>query len=243
MKFPIPQLALLTLISGASLLGGCSFLAPEADHKAPKKTPPPKEEKVAVKITPEMAQAIVKHDGQKIIIQRNQDEENRVNEDYAKTSRICPPFCIKPASLGHGVETVGELEVIDYAVKQSKGDQSIVLVDARSPEWLKQGTIPGSINIPYSRLNRSKGAVNKVIVKSMKLLGVKKSGKGWNFKKAKTVVLFSNGMWSDQSASAVKGLLKEGYPAKKIKWYRGGMQSWEILGLTIVKPKPKNEEL
>ena len=28
-----------------------------------------------------------------------------------------------------------------------------------------------------------------------------------------------------------------GYPAEKIKWYRGGMQDWEILGLATVKGK------
>jgi rhodanese-related sulfurtransferase len=30
-------------------------------------------------------------------------------------------------------------------------------------------------------------------------------------------------------------LLKYGYPADKIKWYRGGMQNWTALGLTTVK--------
>jgi hypothetical protein len=30
--------------------------------------------------------------------------------------------------------------------------------------------------------------------------------------------------------------MRFGYPANKIKWYRGGMQDWEILGLTTVKP-------
>lgn len=245
MKLSIPQITLLTLISGASLLSGCSSLAPEAGKKAPTvKSPPIKEEeKIAVGITPELTQAVVKHEGQNVTIQRIQDEENRVSEDFARTSRVCPPFCIKPFSLGHGVKTVGELEVIDYAVKQSKGSKSILLVDARSPEWLKLGTIPGSVNIPYSRLNRAKGAIDDAIVKSMKQLGVTKTAKGWNFKKAKTVILFSNGMWCDQAPSAVTGLLKEGYPVKKIRWYRGGMQNWEILGLTVVMPKPKEAEL
>ncbi|MDH3889000.1 MAG: rhodanese-like domain-containing protein, partial [Gammaproteobacteria bacterium] len=27
------------------------------------------------------------------------------------------------------------------------------------------------------------------------------------------------------------------YPSHKIKWYRGGMQDWEILGLSTVKGK------
>jgi len=31
-------------------------------------------------------------------------------------------------------------------------------------------------------------------------------------------------------------LLKFGYPPEKIKWYRGGMQAWETVGLTTIKP-------
>jgi len=31
-------------------------------------------------------------------------------------------------------------------------------------------------------------------------------------------------------------LLKIGYPAKKMRYYRGGMQDWMILGLTVVVP-------
>ncbi len=34
----------------------------------------------------------------------------------------------------------------------------------------------------------------------------------------------------------IKGLLKIGYPAHKLFWYRGGMQDWENLGLTTIKP-------
>jgi hypothetical protein len=34
-------------------------------------------------------------------------------------------------------------------------------------------------------------------------------------------------------------LLALGYPAHKIKWYRGGMQSWKSLGLTTVFPEKK----
>jgi hypothetical protein len=30
-----------------------------------------------------------------------------------------------------------------------------------------------------------------------------------------------------------------GYPAHKIKWYRGGIQDWMIMGLTVVKPAKK----
>ena len=57
----------------------------------------------------------------------------------------------------------------------------------------------------------------------------------WNFSSAKTLVLFCNGMWCGQSPSNIKTLLRFGYPANKLKWYRGGMQNWEILGFTVVK--------
>ncbi|MGD8572392.1 MAG: rhodanese-like domain-containing protein, partial [Gammaproteobacteria bacterium] len=45
------------------------------------------------------------------------------------------------------------------------------------------------------------------------------------------------GMWCGQSPRAIKGLLKLGYPAEKISYYRGGMQSWQMLGLTVVIPE------
>ena len=241
MKYHIPRIALIVLISGTTLLGGCSLLQPEAKSDKVVKKPTPPVDLTTVKITPDLSKADVKHNGEAVTIQRIQDEENRVNENFAKTSRKCPPFCIKPFTLARGVETIGELEVIDYAVAISKGKHSMVLVDARSPEWLTLGTIPSSINIPYSRVNRAKGAIESAVAAAMKQLGVVKDTKGWNFKKAKTVIVFCNGMWSDQSADAVEGLLKEGYPAKKIKWYRGGIQSWENLGLTVFKPKEKEE--
>lgn len=37
-------------------------------------------------------------------------------------------------------------------------------------------------------------------------------------------------------SATIKGLLEIGYPAHKILWYRGGMQDWESLGLTTLKP-------
>ena len=55
-----------------------------------------------------------------------------------------------------------------------------------------------------------------------------------NYTNAKTLVMFCNGIWCGQSPNNILNLLKFGYPAHKIKWYRGGMQDWEILGLTTV---------
>jgi rhodanese-related sulfurtransferase len=56
----------------------------------------------------------------------------------------------------------------------------------------------------------------------------------WNFRDAKTLVMFCNGAWCGQSPANIGSLTRMGYPPSKIKWYRGGMQAWETLGLATV---------
>ena len=58
----------------------------------------------------------------------------------------------------------------------------------------------------------------------------------WDFSQAKDVLLWCNGPWCGQSPRAIKALLALGYPADKIYYYRGGMQMWQSLGLTTIKP-------
>ena len=191
-----------------------------------------------VGITPKMMDAEVVHDGKTVKISRNQDNKNTVNPSFAKTSRPCPPFCIQPSTLAPGVETIGEVEVIEYLQKMSGGDKSILVVDSRTPDWVKKGTIPGAKNIPWTKLNPAKGADPVSIMEIMESeFGVTESEGLLNFSNAKTLVLFCNGMWCGQSPNNIKNLLKFGYPAHKIKWYRGGMQDWEILGLSTVPGK------
>lgn len=193
-------------------------------------------EELTVKITPEKATATVMHNGKKMTLMRNQDQKNEINPAFQITSRKCPPFCIKPIKLHKDVETVAELEMIDALEKVAKGDKSILVVDNRTPDWHKRGTIPGAINIPFTKINRKKGADDLSIAESLETFGAKETAKNWDFSKAKTIYLFCNGMWCGQSPLGIEGLIGEGFPAKKIKWYRGGMQDWEVLGLTTVKP-------
>ena len=194
------------------------------------------EDKPAVGITPDMTSVSVMHNGKKTSITRNQDQKNTVNPAFAKTSRKCPPFCIQPAVLAPGVETIAEVEMLDYLSKMSAGDASILVIDSRTPDWVKKGTIPGAVNIPWTALNPAKGAdpisIGEIMVDKF---GVKELEGLWDYSGAKTLVMFCNGMWCGQSPNNIKNLLKFGYPADKIKWYRGGMQDWEILGLSTVK--------
>jgi rhodanese-related sulfurtransferase len=195
-------------------------------------------EDMAVRITPDLGEVTVMNQGKKVSITRNQDQNNTVNPDFAKTSRKCPPFCIQPAVLAPGVETIAEVEVLHYLKKMSDGDDSILVVDSRTPDWVAKGTIPGSVNIPWTQLNPAQGAdpisISEILVGKF---GVKEVEGLWDYSNAKTLVLFCNGMWCGQSPNNIQNLLKFGYPADKIKWYRGGMQDWEILGLSTVKGK------
>ncbi|HHO58940.1 MAG TPA: rhodanese-like domain-containing protein [Thiotrichales bacterium] len=188
-----------------------------------------------VGITKDLMSVTVNHNGKKVKIERNQNNKNTVNPAFAKTSRPCPPFCIQPAELAPGVETIAEREVIAYLKKMADGDDSILVVDSRTPDWVKKGTIPGAKNIPWTKLNPAKGADPISISEIMEEeFNVTESEGLFNYSNAKTLVMFCNGMWCGQSPNNIKNLLKFGYPAHKIKWYRGGMQDWEILGLTTV---------
>lgn len=194
-------------------------------------------EDLAVGITRSMAKFEGSINGQPVVIMRNQDQTATINPAFAKTSRKCPPFCIQPMSLGAGVETIGELEMIAYIEKMAAGDDSILLIDSRTPDWAAKGTIPGAVNLPWTKLNPSRGgdpiSIGEILVDKF---GAKDLEGLWDFRDAKTLVMFCNGMWCGQSPNNIDNLMRFGYPASKLKWYRGGMQDWEILGLSTTKP-------
>ncbi len=190
--------------------------------------------------------------GNIIRIERNQDTKHVLKGGFTKTSRNCPPFCIQPMQAAPGVATIGELEVVDFIAWDVKHKTGII-IDARTAGWHNKGTIPGSINIPFTIFSGDEA--DPELVDAMKILGVKQKStssdddsfwswtlggnnknKNWDYSNAKDLVLWCNGMWCGQSPRAIKSLLKHGYPPSKIKYFRGGMQSWLILGLTVVKP-------
>jgi rhodanese-related sulfurtransferase len=190
-------------------------------------------EEPVVKITENLPYVDIVHEGKTIRIERIQDTANKLSNSFAKTSRPCPPFCIHPMEIAPGVKTVGELELLDFLDKQVSADTGL-LVDARMPDWFDQGTIPGAINIPFTIL--SSGLENPHTIRILKLLGAQEKDGKWDFSKARELLLFCNGSWCDQSSQAIKNLMKLGYPAERLLWYRDGMQSWQMLGLTVIKP-------
>jgi len=199
----------------------------------------PAAEDLNIKITEQLTEVVVNHNGKPVSIVRNQDKQHTIDPAYTKTSRQCPPFCVTPMQAADGVVTVGELEVLDYLKQMSSGN--VVLVDARTPEWQTRGTIPGSINVPWLKISPKdavafdSGEVQERDDILIKQFGALKTDKGLDLSNAKTLVIFCNGNWCNQSLHYIQSLLDLGYPADKLKWYRGGMQDWVSLGLTTVK--------
>jgi rhodanese-related sulfurtransferase len=189
-----------------------------------------------VRITEQIEYVDVVHNGKPVRIQRNQDPQHTLTGRYALTSRRCPPFCIQPAIIAPGVETIGELEVLAYLKQAADGDDSVLVIDSRTEDWVRDGTIPGSVNIPWTRLDIHAGADPFEVADILQQrFGVKQREGLWDFGAARTLVLFCNGIWCGQSPANIRTLLSLGYPATKLKWYRGGMQNWETLGLTVIR--------
>lgn len=156
-------------------------------------------------------------------IMRNQDTEARLGEPWVRTSRPCPNFCIQPMSPAPGVTTIGELEVLEFLQSSDA-----VLVDGRIRPQYQQATIPGAISIPYTEAADRLGQ-----------LGCEVDFDGWICEAdVPAVVLFCNGPWCGQSPTAARRMIEAGFPADKIFYYRGGMQSWNMLGLTVVPGAP-----
>ena len=203
---------LLALTMGTLLLGG-QVAAEGGSNKS--------------MIAPGLYSFTVQHDDEPIEVMRNQDPESRVHELYSSTRRGMPqpihPF--KP----HPVETLGEREFTDYMMK-AQNDDTIMIVDTRTEGWHYRLTIPGSVNMPYTLMDDP-----ETISDTLEEFGAEKNASGgYEYGAAKTLVMFCNGYWCGQTPSMVRALLKADYPAEKIKYYRGGMQAWTSLGLTVV---------
>ncbi|NVK47389.1 MAG: rhodanese-like domain-containing protein [Rhodobacteraceae bacterium] len=172
-----------------------------------------------VGITPDMMSATVETPSGPMEISRIQDNDNMVSGEWAQTSRPCPNFCIQPMSPAEGVTTIGELELI--AMLQ---DPEAMVLDSRVKPDFDGGAIPGAVHMPYTEAADRLGE-----------LGCEPDFEGFICEgdQVKTVALYCNGPWCGQSPTAARRMIEAGYPAEKIHYYRGGMQVWRMLGLSV----------
>lgn len=195
------------------------------------------------------------HEGRSIKIQRIQDPGYELKGYFAKTARKCPPFCIQPIAVDPAVRTIGEIELFHFMENDLREGRG-VLIDARTPSWHRKGTIPGSVNYPFTLFTQDENAGERdailrefgakprqqpgLLEKTMQELGLSDKRyltDRWDFTEAKTLVVWCNGPACGQSPRAIEGLISAGYPADKIFYYRGGMQMWQLWGLTTVIPE------
>ena len=141
-----------------------------------------------------------------------------------------------PMHLDEDIETYGELEVLAF-IKEMQRDDMMRLIDGRKSEWFEYRTIPSAINMPFHHF-KERESFEFEFEHHLMQLGVKieeEKKEKFNFKNAKTIVIFCNGAWCSQSVAMIKALVEIGYPPEKIKWYRGGMQSWLGAGMTSTR--------
>ena len=172
-----------------------------------------------VGITPDMMSVTVETPSGPVEISRVQDNAAVIEGDFAKIARPCPNFCIQPMVPAPGVTPIGELELLEMLQ-----DPEAVVIDGRIRPEFEAGTIPGAVSVPYTEAADRLGE-----------LGCEPDFDGFICEgEHPRVALFCNGPWCGQSPTAARRMIEAGYPAELIHYYRGGMQMWQMLGLTVV---------
>lgn len=172
-----------------------------------------------VNIRPDVAAVTVQTPNGPAEISRVQDNANELSGEWARTSRPCPSFCIQPMHPAPGVTTIGELELIEML-----GAEDAVVLDSRVKPDFDGGAIPGAKHMPYTEAPDRLGE-----------LGCEPDFEGFicDAEAVPRVALYCNGPWCGQSPAAARRMIEAGFPAEKLYYYRGGMQVWRMLGLTV----------
>lgn len=80
-----------------------------------------------VKITPDISEITVDDHGSNVSIYRIQDTYHRLSDDFTKTSRTCPPFCIQPIRPVKGVQNIEEPGLIDLIANKIPAGKGLLI--------------------------------------------------------------------------------------------------------------------
>ncbi len=154
--------------------------------------------------------------------------------EACKSTYVSTKGKILPMQLHEDIDTYGELEVLAF-MKEMQENDSMMLIDGRKQVWYDYRTIPGAINMPFHHFKERK-SFEFEFEHEIRRLSVKiNEDDTFDFTQAKTITIFCNGPWCSQSVAMIIALLEIGYPPEKIKWYRGGMQTWLAAGMTSTR--------
>jgi rhodanese-related sulfurtransferase len=145
--------------------------------------------------------------------------ENAIEIKRVMTACGKNPGYFQPFVPVKGVTPVTEADML-----LALNDKDAIVVDMRVQEQFLKETIPTAINIPYLEMELR-----------LDELGCVKKGEDWDCKEAKKIYGFCNGPVCAQSPIAMKAMVRNGFPADKIYYYRGGMLDWDAVGLTTVE--------
>lgn len=165
-------------------------------------------------------------------------ERVKIDRESAQGARFVDRFATRPGAQGAsqiapmqaaaGVKTVDETEVLGFFLDEVATNKGLV-VDARMPEDRALGFIPGTVSLPHATMSPD-NSFRKDILRA---LGAREFDGVFNFADARTLLVYDTGPSSDDAGVLITQLLAEGYPADKLRYYRGGMQVWSVLGFSI----------
>ena len=115
---------------------------------------------------------------------------------------------VQPMRIADGVETVGELELIEHLASGGTA------IDTRVPQSVAEGTIPGAESIPAAGI----------------------AAHAARFTPDSPAVLFCNGPQCGATPRAIHALLAAGCDPRALRYYRGGLQDWVALGYPLELP-------
>jgi rhodanese-related sulfurtransferase len=174
-----------------------------------------------VRLTADLPEVRLVLNGQEVVIARMQDD----------AGPECPPACIQPLQAADGVATLGPIEVIDF-LQSEVVPKTGLLLDVRLPAEFATGHVPGALNVPGPTLAADNPYQRDILL----ALGARDAGAVLEFDSAPALALYAEGPLQDEALRAVQDLVAAGYPAQKLRFFRGGMQEWRQFGLTMSVP-------
>lgn len=166
--------------------------------------------------------------GERIKISRDNPQAAQFAMRFATAPGGCGAPCIAPMQVARGVPTLDETAVLAFLVEQVAGNVGL-MVDARLPQDRAMGFIPGTVSLPHATVAETNSFRDDIL----KALGARAFEGVYNFADARELLIYDHGPSSDDAGHLVRNLLAAGYPIDKIKYYRGGMQVWSVLGFSI----------